>query len=93
MTSSSIHGRQRSLANTIASATGKPMMRQSSVVSAGDEDRLDEDAEIERLERARIVGEGAADIDLGQARVLAEAIGPDDRERREEEHYHPDDGW
>ena len=33
MISSSIHGRQRSLAKTIASATGKPMMRQSRVVS------------------------------------------------------------
>ena len=69
------------------------MMRQSSVVSAGHENRLDEDPEIERLQRARIIGEGAADIDFGQAHVLAEAVGPDDRQRREEEHYHPDEGW
>src|SRR4029077_309893 len=59
----------------------------------GHKNRLDEDAEIERLERAQIIGEGAADIDAGQARILAEAVGPDNCERSEEERDHPDDGW
>ena len=51
--------------------------------------RLHEDLQIQRLDRPGVVAERAADLDLGQSGVVAEAVGPDDRHRRQEEQHQP----
>ena len=58
----------------------------------GDRETLPEDAEIEKLGRALVIGERPRKFDLGQPLVLAEAVEPDDRHRDDEEEQGPEQG-